>query len=96
MLGMGFEKEFSAVMKELPTLRQTLFFTTMWLKAVCRVAKNLMRTTVTVRVFIWEIGVKNGELAANKAVIQTFIKAQDDKIKSCYSCCVDWKKMHRW
>ena len=96
MMDIGFEKELSAVMKELLTLRQMLFFTVTWTKAVSCEAKNLMRTADTVEVFIGEIGAQEGELAANKAAIQTFIEAQDDEIKICNSYCVDWKKMHRW
>jgi len=76
---MGFEKELNAVMKELPKIRQTLFFTATWPKAVRRVAKNFLRTGDTVEVFIGEIGAQDGELAANKAVTQTFIEAQDDE-----------------
>mmetsp|Transcript_58563 Transcript_58563/g.68400 ORF Transcript_58563/g.68400 Transcript_58563/m.68400 type:complete len:501 (-) Transcript_58563:563-2065(-) len=79
MLDMGFEKELNAVMKELPKIRQTLFFTATWPKAVRRVAKNFLRTGDTVEVFIGEIGAQDGELAANKAVTQTFIEAQDDE-----------------
>jgi superfamily II DNA/RNA helicase len=77
MLDMGFEKQLTTVMNVLPTERQTLFFTATWPKAVRRVADKFLRKGETTEVFIG--GAEDGELAANKAVTQTFFEAQDDQ-----------------
>lgn len=77
MLDMGFEKQITTVMNVLPEDRQTLFFTATWPKAVRRAADNYLRKGETTEVFIGGAG--DGELAANKAVSQTFVEAQDDE-----------------
>lgn len=77
MLDMGFEHELTTVMKVLPTDRQTFMFTATWPKAVRRIAEKFLRKGETVEIFIG--GAENGELAANKAVTQTFVEAQDDQ-----------------
>lgn len=74
MLDMGFEKQLTTVMNVLPEVRQTLFFTATWPKAVRRVAAKFLRKGETTEVFIGGAG--DGELAANKAVTQTFIESQ--------------------
>jgi superfamily II DNA/RNA helicase len=80
MLDMGFEKQLKQIMAVLPDkpLRQTLFFTATWPKAVRRVAATFLREKETTEVFVGEGGI-DGELEANKAVTQTFIEAQDDE-----------------
>jgi superfamily II DNA/RNA helicase len=95
MLDMGFEPQLKQIMAVLPAkpLRQTLFFTATWPKAVRRVAATFLREKETTEVFIGE-GAADGELAANKAVTQTFIEAQDDeKDKRLYEilCKLDEK-----
>ena len=95
MLDMGFEPQLKQIMAVLPAkpLRQTLFFTATWPKAVRRVAATFLRENETTEVFIGE-GAANGELEANKAVTQTFIEAQDDeKDKVLYNllCGLDEK-----
>mmetsp|Transcript_22287 Transcript_22287/g.34009 ORF Transcript_22287/g.34009 Transcript_22287/m.34009 type:complete len:475 (+) Transcript_22287:41-1465(+) len=77
MLDMGFEKELTKVMNVLPTERQTFMFTATWPKAVRRIAEKFLRKGETAEIFIG--GAENGELAANKAVTQTFVEAQDDQ-----------------
>ena len=77
MLDMGFENQLTTVMKVLPADRQTLFFTATWPKAVRRVADKFLRKEETIEVFIGGAG--DGELAANKAVTQTFLESQDDQ-----------------
>jgi len=77
MLDMGFEKQLTTIMKVLPTDRQTLLFTATWPKAVRRVAEKFLRNAETTEVFIGGAG--DGELAANKAVTQTFFEVQDDR-----------------
>lgn len=77
MLDMGFEKQITTIMKELPTERQTYFFTATWPKAVRRMAAKYLREGETTEIFIGGAG--DGELAANKAVTQTFIESQDDE-----------------
>uniref|UniRef100_A0A7S4N7C1 RNA helicase n=1 Tax=Odontella aurita TaxID=265563 RepID=A0A7S4N7C1_9STRA len=77
MLDMGFEKQITTVMNVLPEDRQTLFFTATWPKAVRRAAASYLRKEETTEVFIGGAG--DGELAANKAVTQTFVEAQDDE-----------------
>eukprot|EP00548_Thalassiothrix_antarctica_P007874 CAMPEP_0194137750 /NCGR_PEP_ID=MMETSP0152-20130528/7594_1 /TAXON_ID=1049557 /ORGANISM="Thalassiothrix antarctica, Strain L6-D1" /LENGTH=487 /DNA_ID=CAMNT_0038834893 /DNA_START=59 /DNA_END=1522 /DNA_ORIENTATION=+ len=77
MLDMGFEKQLNTVMDLLPADRQTLFFTATWPKSVRRVADKFLRKGETTEIFIGGAG--DGELAANKAVTQTFIQAQDDE-----------------
>ena len=47
--------------------------------AVRRTAANFFREKETVEVFIGEEGAADGELAANRAVTQTFIEATDDE-----------------
>lgn len=84
MLDMGFEKQITSIMKVLPTDRQTLFFTATWPKAVRRMASKYLRERETSEVFIGGSG--DGELAANKAVTQSFIESQDDeKDKKLYN-----------
>lgn len=84
MLDMGFEKQITSIMKVLPTNRQTLFFTATWPKAVRKMAAKYLREKETIEVFIGGAG--DGELAANKAVTQTFIESQDDeKDKKLYN-----------
>jgi len=77
MLDMGFEKQLNTVMDAVPSIRQTLFFTATWPKSVRRVAANFLRKEETLEVFVGGAG--DGELAANKAVTQTFVEAQDDE-----------------
>lgn len=77
MLDMGFEKQLTTVMDVLPADRQTLFFTATWPKSVRRVADKFLRKGETTEIFIGGAG--DGELAANKAVTQTFLEAQDDE-----------------
>jgi len=92
MLDMGFEKQLNQVMKALPVVRQTLFFTATWPKSVRRVAKTFLRKGHTTEIFVGNNG--DGELAANKAVTQTFVEAQDDeKDKKLYDilCNLDEK-----
>mmetsp|Transcript_4724 Transcript_4724/g.9960 ORF Transcript_4724/g.9960 Transcript_4724/m.9960 type:complete len:547 (+) Transcript_4724:111-1751(+) len=81
MLDMGFEPQLKQVKKALPDKArlQTLFFTATWPNNVRRVAATFLRPSDTVEIFIGEEGANNGELAANKAVTQTFIAAQDDE-----------------
>jgi len=81
MLDMGFEPQLKQVKKALPEKArlQTLFFTATWPNNVRRVATTFLRSSDTVEIFIGEEGATNGELAANKAVTQTFIAAQDDE-----------------
>ena len=76
MLDMGFEKQLTQVMGLLPTQRQTLFFTATWPQAVRKVAAKFLRAGETTEVFVGE---PDGALAANKAVTQTFVEAQDDE-----------------
>mmetsp|Transcript_22541 Transcript_22541/g.40674 ORF Transcript_22541/g.40674 Transcript_22541/m.40674 type:complete len:494 (-) Transcript_22541:33-1514(-) len=95
MLDMGFEPQLKQIMAVLPpdkSLRQTLFFTATWPKAVRRVAATFLRKEETTEVFI--DGTADGELVANKSVSQTFIEAQDDeKDKKLYEilCALDEK-----
>jgi len=77
MLDMGFEPQLKQIMAALPTVRQTLFFTATWPKAVRRVAARFLRDNETTEVFIGDSA--DGELAANKAVTQTFVQATDDE-----------------
>ena len=82
MLDMGFEKQLTQVIKALPAKRQTLLFTATWPKAVRRVAAKFLREGETTEIFVGESGdtaESAGELAANKAVTQTFVEAQDDE-----------------
>ena len=84
MLDMGFEKQITSIMKVLPTNRQTLFFTATWPKAVRKMAAKYIREKESIEVFVGGAG--DGELAANKAVTQTFIESQDDeKDKKLYN-----------
>ena len=77
MLDMGFEKQLTTIMELLPSDRQTHMFTATWPKAVRRIADKFLRKGETTEIFIG--GAENGELAANKAVTQTFVEAQDDQ-----------------
>jgi len=81
MLDMGFEPQLKQVVKAMPdkSRLQTLFFTATWPNNVRKVAKTFLRQEDTVEIFIGEEGTNDGELAANKAVTQTFIAAQDDE-----------------
>jgi len=81
MLDMGFEPQLKQVVNAMPdkSRRQTLFFTATWPNNVRKVAKTFLRQEDTVEIFIGEEGANDGELAANKAVTQTFIAAQDDE-----------------
>jgi len=90
MLDMGFEPQLKQIMGVLPdkSLRQTLFFTATWPKAVRKVASKFLRDNETTEIFLGE-GTASGELVANKAVTQTFIEAQDDeKDKKLYDLLV--------
>ena len=100
MLDMGFEKQLNQIMDALPETRQTLFFTATWPKNVRRCATRYLRSEETVEIFIGDDGSSSsgdsaGELAANKAVTQTFVEAQDDeKDRKLYDllCTLDHDK----
>lgn len=77
MLDLGFEKQLNQIMDTLPQQRQTMFFTATWPKAVRGLARKFLREQETLEIFIGDS--ENGDLAANKAVTQTFIEAQDDE-----------------
>lgn len=74
MLDMGFEPTISEIVGQIPSERQTLLFTATWPKAVKRIAASyLKKDHVHVNVGQTE------ELAANKAVNQTFYAIGDDE-----------------
>ena len=77
MLDLGFEKQLNQIMDTLPQQRQTLFFTATWPKTVRSLARKFLREQETQEIFIGDG--ENGDLAANKAVTQTFVEAQDDE-----------------
>mmetsp|Transcript_3926 Transcript_3926/g.5992 ORF Transcript_3926/g.5992 Transcript_3926/m.5992 type:complete len:507 (+) Transcript_3926:89-1609(+) len=79
MLDMGFEPQLKKITAALPdkAMRQTLFFTATWPKAVRKVAARFLKSS-SVEIFLGE-GTADGELVANKAVKQTFVEAQDDE-----------------
>merc|ERR1719223_118010 len=74
MLDMGFEPQMLDIMKQVPEERQTLLFSATWPKAVKKLAKNYLKADA-VRVNVGE----TEELAANKAVTQTFMALGDDE-----------------
>lgn len=74
MLDMGFEPQMDQIMKCMPAERQTLLFSATWPKSVQKLAaKYLKKDAVNVNVGETE------NTAANKAITQTFMKADDDE-----------------
>jgi superfamily II DNA/RNA helicase len=77
MLDLGFEKQLNQVMDVLPKQRQTLLFTATWPEAVRGIARSFLREDEIQEIFVGDSDA--GELAANKAVTQIFVEAQDDE-----------------
>eukprot|EP00746_Dinoflagellata_sp_MGD_P140505 gnl/MRDRNA2_/MRDRNA2_73738_c1_seq2.p1 gnl/MRDRNA2_/MRDRNA2_73738_c1~~gnl/MRDRNA2_/MRDRNA2_73738_c1_seq2.p1 ORF type:complete len:518 (-),score=147.43 gnl/MRDRNA2_/MRDRNA2_73738_c1_seq2:289-1842(-) len=74
MLDMGFEPQMDQIMKHMPAERQTLLFSATWPKSIQKLAaKYLKADAVNVNVGETE------DLAANKAITQTFMKSDDDE-----------------
>jgi superfamily II DNA/RNA helicase len=77
MLDMGFEPQITQIFGKLPPVgeRQTLLFTATWPKAIWKLAGKFLKEDV---IKIFAQGGEDAELAANRAVSQVFIEAQDD------------------
>ncbi|XP_068641193.1 ATP-dependent RNA helicase-like protein DB10 [Aristolochia californica] len=64
MLDMGFEPQIRKIVKEIPTLRQTLMYTATWPKEVRKIAADLLVNPVQVNIGSID------ELVANKSITQ--------------------------
>jgi len=81
MLDMGFEPQIRKILKEVPSRRQTLFFTATWPKEIQRLANEFLRDAYQV-----QIGNRD-ELKANQDITQ-IVKIVSDYDKNNVLCSV--------